>query len=176
MGYNSTHRALEDLVQRPKGGSQLRNSKSLQNERRDEDETPQQLAAVFVDRASQPKIMHNHLPFLLAAASRALKDELIIHLVALPSGSEGKLSTALHIPRVGLVGVIRDAQGAKPLLDCVASKVPPIDLSWLQVPNEGKYLPLKLETKTAKVPVLPAKSVRRDQARIGNGKSVSKGK
>ena len=82
----------------------------------------------------------------------------------------------MRIPRVGLIGVFRDAPGAKPLLDYVANKVPPIDTSWLQVSKEGKYFPLKLETKTTKVPVLPAKSVRREQARIENEEKAPKPK
>ena len=172
VGYNSTHRALEGLIRARRIGPHLRNSDRPQDKGDNEDETPQQLAAIFVDRASQPKIIHSHLPLLLAAVSPTSQDSSTISLVTLPNGSEEKLSTALQIPRVSMIGVFRDAQGAKPVLDLIAEKVPPLDASWLQVQGEGKYQPLKLDTKTAKVPVLPAKSVRREQARIEDEKRV----
>ena len=166
VGYNSTHRALEALVQtRRQVRIQCPDSMSV--------DSSKQLAAIFVDRSSQPKIMHNHLPLLVAAASNTMKETHVIRLVALPNGSEEQLCTALHIPRVGLVGVYEEAVNAKPLLNFVREKVLAVDCSWLEAPHDDKYLALKIDTKIAKVPVLPPKPVRRQEAQKQSEQSGS---
>ncbi|KAI4147511.1 MAG: hypothetical protein LQ340_005519 [Diploschistes diacapsis] len=168
VGYNSTHRALEALVQ-PVGGIMQSNERtSGPVEAATIERTSRKLAAVFIDRSAQPKIMYHHLPLLVSAASSRSEEEAAIHLVPLPNGSEGKLANALNIPRVGLVGIYEEAYGAKPLLAAVRERVSVVGPSWLQIPREGTYLPLKIDTTTRKVPVLPAKAVRRQEAQQGD--------
>ena len=102
------------------------------------------LAAVFLDRSSQPAMMHNDLPLLVKAASHGKSQSLAVRLVALPSGAEARLREALGIPCVGLIGVSRDAVDAKKLLDLV-EQVPVVDIPWMESVTTGKYWQTKVD-------------------------------
>ena len=170
VGYNSTHRALLQYFQAqvPEEGSSDEPDGSGESRM-----TPRRLAAVFVDRFSQAKIMHNHLPILIASAST--EERAATRLVALPSGSERELRSALNVPRVSIVGVYEDAIGAGPLIELTKDKVPVIDGSWLKDVRGSKYLPLKMDATTTKVAVPPPKSVRKQKAKnISDSEYVNK--
>ena len=81
------------------------------------------LAAIFADRSCQPSIMHSDLPSLVSAASFGSPNAKAIRLVPLPAGSEARLKDALAIPRVGLLGISRNAPEARAVLDFVLSHV-----------------------------------------------------
>ena len=109
--------------------------------------------------------MYGHLPLLVSATQHHLDEESAVRLVPLPNGAGEKISTALHVPRVGILGVYQDTAGANPLLAFVRDNVSAIDPSWLRSPVGGEYLPVKINVATTKAPVQPSKSVRRQQAR-----------
>lgn len=68
--------------------------------------------AIFVSSAGKPPIMHSHLPYLIKAVSLSSPSLPSIGLIILQSGAEARLSSALAIKRVGLVGLLYDPPGA----------------------------------------------------------------
>ena len=153
IGFNSTQRRLESAARasaphRVTAGGDLDLGTAGF-----ESSSNNTLAAVFVDRFGQPPILHSHLPLLLAAASVSTLPEQSVGLVALPTGSEARLAATLRIPRVGLLGVEKDAPGAKPLLDFVKEHVPALDIPWLRDAQNGTFLPVEINAKTTTVPL-----------------------
>ena len=159
IGFSCTHRALEALTAQLRPEREDAQEHVYDKDHAEGDVKP--IAAIFIDRSSQPPIMHNHLPVLVLTASTALQSETDIRLVTLPNGSSPRLSSALHIPHAGQIGVLQDAPDARPLLDLVREKVPAIDKSWLNVGTDASYLPLNVDTKTVQVEVQPSKAIRR---------------
>lgn len=107
---------------------------------------PKPLVAVFVPRAEQPPVLHTHLPLLIKAASLASPSLPPIRLVALPKGAEARLSTALGIPRVGLVGLTDGSPYASQLIEFSRIHVPEVEIPWLQESTAGSYLPTIVNT------------------------------
>lgn len=68
-----------------------------------------------------------------------------IRLVTLPMGAEKRLSEALRIPRVGLIGVEWDAPGVLPLAAVVRADVPELIVPWLQESNASSYLSANIQ-------------------------------
>ena len=168
VGYNSTQRALEAQVRLAKRDANDHKEASESRPTQSVVDHPRRLAAVFVDRSAQPKIMYSHLPLLVSASASPSSEDAAVWLVPLPNGSEEKLSTALNIPRTAILGIYENATGARPLLNLVREKVPVVDPSWLETAPVGQYLPLKIDVHTAHVPVQPSKSIRRQQSRVAN--------
>jgi len=153
VGFNSTERRLEAAAQRatPTGIS-----RRVASEAREEDLKP--LAAVFVDRSDHPPILYAHLPQLLATASMSAPTEPAIRLVALPKGSMARLSSALHIPRVSIVGLERDAPNMRPLFEFIREHVAPIEIPWLKNIQEGLYMPVTIKSVTRISPGIDVKT------------------
>ena len=61
-------------------------------------------------------------------------------LVPLSIHSEAKLSSALGIPRVGVVGVFEDAPGAEALQEYVRDNVALVDVPWVGEVGDGRWL------------------------------------
>lgn len=103
------------------------------------------LAAVFVSCAEQPPIMHSHLPYLIKAASSSSPSLPSIGLITLPSGAEARLSRALGIRRVGLVGLLYDSPAASNLFDILRAQALAVEIPWLQDSITGVYFPTKVK-------------------------------
>ena len=165
VGFNSTNRLLERLVKRPSpefsaplseetstkrqasvvAESNQDHGKSTNLESTNEDtSTKNSLLAVFVPRFDQPSTMHSHLPLLITTASLATPSQHTIRLVSLPKGAEARLCGALQLPRVGLVGLMRDAPNAAPLVDFILENVPSVEIPWLEHARGGQYLPVQI--------------------------------
>ena len=137
VGFNKTHGSLETEATstRPNGlapdpGETGAPDTGRQNKN---------LAAVFLDRSSQPPVMHADLPLLVKTASHSKSQALAIRLVALPSGAEARLREALDIPRVGLIGISQNAPDAQALFDLVRDNVPVVDIPWMENIKTGEY-------------------------------------
>jgi ribonuclease P/MRP protein subunit POP3 len=91
--------------------------------------TPDRLAAVLVCRTTLPIPLHAHLPALVAVASDAQRQKPAIRLVSLPKTAETRLSKALHLPRVGIIGIADNCPHAASVMAYVRRHVPPLDLS-----------------------------------------------
>ena len=91
--------------------------------------TLESLAAIFVCRTTQPAPFHANLPILVAMASDAQPQKPPIRLVSLPQTAAARLSKALHLPRVGIIGIADDCPQAAALIAHVRQHVPPLSMS-----------------------------------------------
>lgn len=89
--------------------------------------------------------MHSHLPYLVKAASLSSPSLPSIGLISLPSGAEARLSSALGIKRVGLVGLLYDSPGALELVDVLRAQAPGVEIPWLEDSITGVYFPTKVK-------------------------------
>ena len=149
IGFNSTERRLEAAAQRATPSA----SDACQADLKP-------LVAVFVDRSVCSPILYSHLPQLLTVASMVSPSDPTIRLVTLPEGSTARLSMALHIPRVSILGLGRDAPNTRPLVQFIREHVPPIEIPWLKNIQEGLYLPVAINSTTR---IAPAKIEKRSQ-------------
>ena len=161
VGFNSTTRHLEELARR---------SASLKDEPGSGNPSVQlkTLAVVFIPSFEKPSIMYSHLPLLAKTASQASPSMSATRVVILPKGAEERLSAALAIPRVGLVGLLNEAPNAASMVEFIRYIVPDIAIPWFKEAAEGVYLPVAIKEvqKTASVE-MPATHKRSSQ-RAGN--------
>lgn len=78
---------------------------------------------------------HAHIPTLLHLATLQANPEgkpsEQTRLVCLPTSNDSRLAAALHIPRVGAIGVLRGAPGAKALEEYVTKHVGLTECTWV---------------------------------------------
>lgn len=103
-------------------------------------------AAVFVARSGQPSVLNSHLPQMVAAAS--LKDSSAepIRLVGLSKACQDRLSMALGIPRVSVIGIRKDAPNSKALVDFARQHVPLTEVPWLKEAPDAQFRDTKINT------------------------------
>jgi len=86
--------------------------------------------AIFIARSGQTKPFQAHFPQMVAAAS---KTQGHIRLVGfLKQGVAERLSAALDIPRVSVVGLRVGAPNANPLVEFLSERVDPVVVPWLE--------------------------------------------
>ena len=143
IGFNSTERCLEAAAQRcvPASISKVVGTQDCHDKQ-------MPLAAVFVDRSAYPPMVLSHLPLLVVTASLSAPLEPQIRLIALPNGAGARLSTALHIPRTAIIGLGRDALGARALVNFIRDHIDRIEVPWLLDTREVNYLPVSITART----------------------------
>lgn len=102
------------------------------------------LLAVFVPSLGESSKLYSHLPILIKTASMAFPHLPAIRLVTLPLDAEARLSEALKLPRVGLIGLECDAPGISVLAEVIRAEVPELVVPWLQESKAGMYLPTEI--------------------------------
>lgn len=177
-----TIRHLEELAQ--KSRQTLIHSQIVPATASSRPDLPRPFVAVFVSRAGQPPMMHSHLPYLIKAASLFSPSLPSMGLITLPSGAEARLSNALGIRRVGLVGLLYDSPGALDLVDVLRAQAPAVEIPWLQDSITGMYFPTKLKPVQTTNPlkwktksrVEKIKGRRKLQSQPGNSRSSASSK
>lgn len=157
LGFNSTMRYLESLakksvliaheapVQLPADTSSMREPVET-TKTNAAPATLESLAAVFIpDQSSK---LFAQLPILVQAGCRCEPASLATRLVVLPRTAEAKLGAALQIPRVGIIGLSQGAPAASELIEIIRTRVPPVQVPWLDQAVAGVYLPLNIEQTT----------------------------
>ena len=129
VGLNSTCRRLEVFA---KPDQDLTNT------------TP--LAAIFLTQ-SPLAFQYTHLPVLTALATSSHREMPAPRLVPLDNSAEQRLTRALGIPRVGVIGVLQDAPGAGPLIDYVREHIRAVEVPWVKETTEGKFLGTKINAE-----------------------------
>ncbi|KIW45680.1 uncharacterized protein PV06_04051 [Exophiala oligosperma] len=138
IGFNSTIRRLEALASHRQPPSPL--PKSDVKRSRD---PPAALSAVFVCRENLPDMLTSSLSLqVTTSAPRSTRARLIP--VSPQSGA--KIARALHQPRVGLLGVEKDAPGSKALLNWVSDNVELVEIPWLEKVSSSTYFPVSVKT------------------------------
>ena len=154
IGFNATTRSLEALAQHtcpktpPSATSSLDTEAhklcKVQSAEIQDSLTHKPLIAVFVPRSDQPSIMYSHLPMLVNAASLPSSLSSNIKLVALLKGAESKLSAALGVPRVGIIGLIEGAPASSLLVEFIRQHVRQIEAPWFTEAESGVCLPVEI--------------------------------
>lgn len=146
IGYNSTVRCLETGARKnvPPTIAHMDDGLHGDNLRKGSVEA-EPLVAVFVARSELSPVMVSHLPLLIATASLNRHSEAAIRLITLPKGADATLSTALHLPRVGVIGLRGDTPNIAPLIAYVRDTVSPVEVPWLHDLQIGQYLPTKIK-------------------------------
>ena len=141
IGFNSTMRYLEDLAQMSATmGYEAGVSKST--ETRPHDVQDQELtsalsqmgplAAVFIPHSDQASTLFAHLPALVRIGDLGLSDSTKTRLVMLPEAAEMKLSAAVGIPRVAIIGLMNGAPIVSKLIEMVRTRVPLVAMRRLE--------------------------------------------
>lgn len=119
------------------------------------------LAAVFVPPLDQSSVLHSHLPILIRTASLARPSLSPTRLIMLPKGAEERLSAALSIPRLGLIGLIDDVGTiAYEFIEFIRQNVAEVEVPWIQNAAVGPYLPVNIKTIQSRTPANPKKGGR----------------
>lgn len=123
-------RRLEKLAQ--KSRQTLIHSQILSKTASSGPEPPRPFVAVFVSRGEKPPMMHSHLPYLVKADSLFSPSLPSMGLTTLPSGAEARLSNALGVRPMGLMGLLYDSPGALDLVDVLRAQAPAVEIPWVQ--------------------------------------------
>ena len=166
IGFNATTKYLENLAKRStatrgrRNGSQEDTATDSNVVRLDRSETDtcMPLAAVFVPQSDQHAMLYAHIPLLAKITSSVFAAVPSTRLVVLSKGAEQRLGSALAIPRVGVIGLSRDAPESAALMEFVKQRVPEIEVPWLDEVAAGSFLPVKIDGIETSAPL--NKSVR----------------
>ncbi|KAH7110554.1 hypothetical protein B0J11DRAFT_203857 [Dendryphion nanum] len=132
VGLNSVTRHLTTLAQKTAPPTMpIDLSKGKNSESQADPRSPTPVSLLIIPHASPSSSpAHAHLPTLLYLSS--LHSQNPPRLICLPSTSESKLASALHLPRVGALGLLVDAPGAGPLVEYVQQHVGAVECKWIE--------------------------------------------
>lgn len=107
---------------------------------------------VFVVRSGPPSAFFDHLPQMVAVASKAWALSEPVRLVGFSKSCGDRLSACLGIPRVTSLAIRRhDTAQLKALVDFVQARVPPVCAPWLEEAGLGEFRPSKINTLQAHI-------------------------
>ena len=101
------------------------------------------LAAIFIPRSDQASKLFAHLPVLIRAGNVRTPEVMTTRVVLLPEAAEAQLSTALNIPRIGIIGLMNTPRALE-LIDLIRTRVPPLKLPQLEPAAAGIFLPVNI--------------------------------
>lgn len=143
LGLANISRSLERISAASSRGAPGASETAGQEATSDESST-EPYAVIFVVRSGHPPAFHSHFPQMVAVASKSMPDRQPIRLVGFSAVCEDRLNTSLGIPRVSSIGLREGAPQAKALVEFVREHVPPVDMSWFQEVESGRYLETKI--------------------------------
>ncbi|KAI1637183.1 hypothetical protein F4809DRAFT_605846 [Biscogniauxia mediterranea] len=135
VGLSAVTRCLQNAASQ---GRDLKSSVEL-DDTSEKDRLARLYSVIFVARSGQPSILNNHLPQMVAVASKAHPSRTPIRLVGLSKACQDRLSESVGIPRVSYIGLYEDAPNSKPLVDFVRQHVPAIEATWLEEASRAEY-------------------------------------
>lgn len=114
---------------------------------------PAPYSVIFVARSGPSSAFFNHLPQMVAAASRAHHLAEPIRLVGISRACEERLSACMGVPRVTSVAIrgADDTAQLKALVRFVRERVPAVEAPWLEEVAEGTYIETKIITTQAPI-------------------------
>lgn len=150
-GFNSTVRYLEDLAHMS-APMVYEAGVSNSTETRPHDVKNQEstsalsqmgpLAAIFIPHSDQASTLFAHLPALVQIGDLGVSDSMKTRLVMLPKAAEVKLSAALGIPRVAIIGLMDGAPISSKLIEMVRTRVPLVAVKRLEQVAVVSYSPV----------------------------------
>ena len=91
-------------------------------------------------------LAHAHLPALVYLSSTRSKTAPPTRLVTLPTASEARLASILHLPRVGALGIMAGAPDANGLVDYVRSNFGLVECKWIEESLKAEWKGVKTDT------------------------------
>lgn len=114
-------------------------------------EIPCRPLSVVVLTHPQPSLSpsHAHIPTLLHLATVRQDPKVAslksTRLVCLATSSDARFASALHIPRVGAIGILQGAPGAKALEDYVTKHVGLTECAWVEEALKSEWRGLNVQ-------------------------------
>ncbi|KAF2200892.1 hypothetical protein GQ43DRAFT_441104 [Delitschia confertaspora ATCC 74209] len=168
IGLNSTTRHLEALAalsaptvapessKKSTGDGEtseaLPKAESAENSPNTETHTPppnqnlRPLSLLILPTPNPPSSLpHAHLPTLVYLSSLLPQgaspspSRPQTRLILLPSSSESRIASVLHLPRVGALGIMEGAPGADALVSFVRERVGEVRVEWLEEAKKGVW-------------------------------------
>ncbi|KAH6654482.1 hypothetical protein BKA67DRAFT_565260 [Truncatella angustata] len=144
VGLSVVTRNLQDKAASAGGnGPEVRPEPNTSKETKS---SPPSYSAIFVARSGQPNTINNHLPQMVAVASSKTPAEQTVRLVGFSKSCQDRLSEALGIPRVSVVGLREDAPASKALVEFIRQHVSTIEIAWLKEAREADFKETKIDT------------------------------
>lgn len=113
---------------------------------------PNPYSVVFVSRSGPPSAFFDHVPQMVAVASKSQQLEEPIRLMGFSKDSEERLSACIGIPRVTSVALRADGLAQlKAVVNFVRERVPAIGSPWLDQAAKGAYHETKINTIQAPI-------------------------
>lgn len=150
IGINSVTRHLETLA--------ARNAPSTMPASTDEHETTEKasddLRPISMVLITHPKpstsIAHAHLPTLVHLSTlNPASNPNTTRLVPLATSTDARLSSTLHIPRIGALAILSNAPGAKALEDFVREKVDTTSCPWIDEAMAAQWRGINVKSETS---------------------------
>ena len=107
------------------------------------------MAAIFVCTLTLPALLTSVIPPYMAAASTRQPSRTQIRLVSLPAQAERLLANTLFQSRVGFVGLLQDAPGAKELIRLTRDRASLVDVPWSTKDTQVEYKSVCIKTTTS---------------------------
>jgi ribonuclease P/MRP protein subunit POP3 len=130
IGINAVTRHLEALAARNGPATMLASTNESSTP---DDEAPRPISMVLLPHP-KPSLspVHAHLPTLIHLSTvKTPNNTQPTRIVPLATSTETRLSSALHIPRIGALAILSDAPGAKALEDFVRENVDMTTCKWI---------------------------------------------
>lgn len=113
---------------------------------------PNAYTLIFVVRSGPPSAFFNHLPQMVAVASKSWGFSQPVRLVGFSKSCEERLSACLGIPRVTSLAIRQDDSAQlKALVDFVQKRVPPVRAPWLDEAGLAEFRETKVNTFQAPI-------------------------
>ncbi|KAI5922224.1 hypothetical protein F4810DRAFT_675058 [Camillea tinctor] len=135
VGLSTITRSLQNAASQ---GRDLK-SKVGNDKASEKDQLIRPYSVIFVARSGQPSILNNHLPQMVAVATKTHLSRTPIRLVGMSKACQDRLSESVGIPRVSYIGLREDAPNSRPLVDFVRQHVPVIEATWLEEASRAEY-------------------------------------
>jgi ribonuclease P/MRP protein subunit POP3 len=130
IGINATTRHLEALAARNAPATMLA---SADEDSTSDSELPRPISMVILTHP-KPSLspVHAHLPTLIHLSTiKTQIDTQPTRIVPLATSTEARLSSALHIPRIGALAILANAPGAKALENFVRENIDTTTCKWI---------------------------------------------
>ncbi|KAI0165881.1 hypothetical protein GGR57DRAFT_139986 [Xylariaceae sp. FL1272] len=106
---------------------------------------------IFVARSGQPNALSNHLPQMVAVASKKDPTQQPTRLVGFSKACEDRLVASLGLPRVSCVGLRVNAPNSQPLIEFARQQVPMIQVPWLEEAKRAEHRETKISILEATI-------------------------
>lgn len=157
VGLNSILRSLESLSNQARIlNKEFKECENSGEHQETIDSNPNQFnrkfSTIFMLSSSQPAIIQDILPQMVAAVSLMHPELPSTRLLKLPYSCRAQLCHALNLPRISVIGILDDAPNSSGFLEFVRKHVPEIEIPWMRESKNCSYLPVKINSMETLVP------------------------